>query len=348
MSAVLHVVVPGDIEARTGGYGYDRRLMAELRLLGWDVRHVALPSLALDNARDAEVEAASALAALPDGDLVLVDGLAYALMPKTAAAEARRLRLVALVHHPLALETGLDPALAAELRDSEVQALAEALAVVVTSPATAETLVAAFGVPRARLTVAPPGTDRAPAREPPAGPPLVLSVGSLIPRKGYDVLIDALALLADLDWRCRIVGGDSIDPAWGAALRERAARHGLGERVVFVGGVADPSAEYAGAHVFALPSRYEGYGMVFAEAMAHGLPIIAARAGAVPDVVPETAGILVPQDDPTQLAAALRRLLSSDAERAAFARGARQAAELLPSWRDTASLVAGALNETAR
>lgn len=87
--------------------------------------------------------------------------------------------------------------------------------------------------------------------------------------------------------------------------------------------------------------------MVFAEALAAGLPVIATRAGAVPDVVPESAGILVPADDPAALSEALRRLLTHDELRRQLQAGARSTAATLPDWRDTARQVAQ-LIETVR
>src|SRR6516164_4631317 len=106
----LCFAIPGDIETLTGGYAYDRLLIAALRELGWNIRHLALgPSFPFPDAEDLSL-AARAFAALAAGSLVLVDGLAFGAMPAIAAAEGKRLRLVALLHHPLAEETGLGAA----------------------------------------------------------------------------------------------------------------------------------------------------------------------------------------------------------------------------------------------
>jgi glycosyltransferase involved in cell wall biosynthesis len=171
----------------------------------------------------------------------------------------------------------------------------------------------------------------------------------LVPRKGYDVLIAALAQITELPWRLLIVGDNARSPQTAAELTQQIARLHLVGRVSLSGAVSTEELAklYACANVFALPSRFEGYGMAFAEAMAHGLPVIGTTAGAIPDTVPAGAGILVPPDDADALAAALRRLIASGEERAALAAGARAAAANLPTWKDSAGLFAQVLDAFA-
>jgi glycosyltransferase involved in cell wall biosynthesis len=259
-------------------------------------------------------------------------------------------QLIGLVHHPLALESGLTATEAVALRDSERAALSFARHVVATSAATARILAADFGVPSGRLTVVEPGTDGVtlPAREGGATVSL-LAVGSVVPRKGYDVLVAALARLADLPWRVVIVGDRQRSPETARSLDADIARLGLADRVRFTGAVASEclTQHYAAADLFVLPSRFEGYGMAFAEAIAHGLPVIGTTAGAIPDTVPAVAGVLVPPDDVDALATALRRLIESPQERKRLADGARAAALRFPSWRAQAALFASVLAQLA-
>ncbi|MFN7104014.1 MAG: glycosyltransferase family 4 protein [Pseudorhizobium sp.] len=345
MSTTLHFAYPGELQTRTGGYGYDRRVIGALEDLGWDVKLVPLgdsfpvcPDLA---------HAESTLAAVPDGSILIVDGLAFGVLDEVAQALGQRLRLFALVHHPLALETGLSEPAKTEMARRERAALACTRGVVVTSAATARELVGNFGVASTDIVTALPGTDPVPLATGSGDVPCILSVGSLTRRKGHDVLIAALATSVDLSWTCRIVGSRNLDVAVTDELERQILTLGLQDRVTLVGEVEDVQAEFAGADIFALASRYEGYGMVFAEALAHGLPIIGCAAGAVPEVVPAAAGILVAPDSPEEFATALRRLLDEPQTREAMADGAARAGAALPSWRDTAATIAQFLESRA-
>jgi glycosyltransferase involved in cell wall biosynthesis len=342
---MLHFAYPGDLQTRTGGYGYDRRVIGALGDLGWDVKLVPLGEGF--PARPDLAHADSVLAAVPDDSILMVDGLAFGVLDRVAETLGQRVRLFALVHHPLALETGLSEQAKAELTTRERAALARTRGVVVTSAATARELVANFGVASADIVTALPGTDPVPRATGSSDVPCILSVGSLTRRKGHDVLIAALATLRDLSWTCRIVGSRDLDADVADALEQLIQTLQLHDRVTLVGEVEDVQAEFAGADIFALASRYEGYGMVFAEALAHGLPIVGCAAGAVPEVVPAAAGILVAPDSPEEFAAELRRLLDEPQTRKAMADGAADAGAALPSWRDTAATIAHFLESRA-
>ncbi|MGM0631573.1 MAG: glycosyltransferase family 4 protein [Pseudomonadota bacterium] len=344
-ATTLYFAYPGRLDTPTGGYHYDRRLIDGMREVGLDVQPTALPEGFPFPDESARRGARKTLATLPDDAIVMIDGLALGVLDDVAEAEARRLRLIALCHHPLALESGLDASQQRAFRASEQRALQFTRAVVVTSDHTARILTAEYGVPMDCIVVARPGTERVPFSPCDGAPPQLLTVASLTRRKAHDVLIDALALVPHLPWQARFVGGTGFDPAWAAALQDRVNRARLQDRIRLVGAVDDLQTEYRQADLFVLPSRFEGYGMVFAEALAAGLPVIAARAGAVPDVVPDTAGLLVPPDDPKALGEAIRSLLTRESLRRELQAGARRAAATLPTWSDSARRVAQLIDE---
>ena len=342
--------IPGDLDTPTGGYIYDKRMIAELRDLGWRPEVLNLGD-GFPRPNALTLAAAKAhLSDVPKGRPMVIDGLAFGVLPDAAQALRETHPLIALVHHPLALETGVTPQDAVTLRASERAALACTRGVIVTSPATAGTLAADYGVSAEHITVAPPGTDRPKVvRRNSAGSPMLLAVGAVVPRKGYDVLVEALARLLDLPWRLTIVGDCSRDSATTARLRADIERHRLGPRVTIEDAIpADRlGALYSSSDLFVLPSRYEGFGMAYAEAIAYGLPVIGTTAGAIPDTVPAAAGVLVPPDDIAALAAALRRLIEQPAEREKLAAGARAAAAELPTWRGSAELFSKAIERAS-
>lgn len=344
----IYFAYPGELDTPTGGYRYDRRLIAELGRMGIEVKTLSLPHCAPLPNPQSLMSVAQTLAALPDQSVVVIDGLAFAVLDDLAIAEAKRLKLVALCHHPLALEAGLDETQRLSLLESERRALASARATIVTSEHTRRILIEQFAVPQESIVVACPGTDPVPFASCSGDPVRLLTVASLTRRKGHDVLIESLAALADLPWKARFVGSGDFDPPWADSLRTRVRDLGLSERICFAGTVENIKAEYQRADLFALPSRFEGYGMAFAEAIAAGVPVVAARTGAVPDVVPEQAGLLVPVDDTIALTEALRQFLSDAALRHRLQDGARKTDSNLHRWPDTAAIVAGKLEELAR
>jgi glycosyltransferase involved in cell wall biosynthesis len=342
--------VPGDLDTPTGGYAYDRRMIAELRALGWRPEVMSLGDGFPYPTALTRAAAHAHLSDVPKGRPIVIDGLALGVLPEAAQALGATHPLIAMVHHPLALESGVSAAQAALLRDSERAALSHVRAVVANSVSTARALVADYAVPADRITVAPPGTDRPPLA-PRRGAAAVdlLAVGALVPRKGYDLLIEALAGLIDLPWRLTIVGDCGRDPATAARLRADIERHRLAPRVAIEDSVPGQRlAElYASSDLFVLPSRYEGFGMAYAEAIAYGLPVIGTTAGAIPDTVPAQAGILIPPDDASALAATLRYLMENSSAREKLAAGARAAAADLPTWRGSAELFSQAIERAS-
>jgi glycosyltransferase involved in cell wall biosynthesis len=346
----LVFAVPGSLDTPTGGYAYDRRMIVEMKRLGWSVEVLDLGNEFPRPSPSARAAARTKLAAVPPATPIVIDGLAFGVLPDVGVALADTRRLIALVHHPLALESGLSVEEAQALRASERAALAHARHTVTTSPAVARVLTSDYAVAPERLTIAPPGTDKAAQAQGAGGSTVaLLAVGAVVPRKGYDVLVAALAELADLPWRLTIAGDRTRDPATTAQIERDIARRKLSDRVTLAGAVSDDCLEalYLGADLFVLPSRYEGYGMGFAEAIAHGLPVIGTTAGAIPDTVPAGTGLLVPPDDASALAAALRRLIADAEERGRLKAAARAAAARLPTWPESAALFARAIEAAA-
>jgi glycosyltransferase involved in cell wall biosynthesis len=291
------------------------------------------------------------LLSLPPGALVLVDGLAFGAMPELAAELATRLRLVALVHHPLGLETGLEPATASAWLARERAALRHALRVVVTSAVTRDTLVAELDVAPGAITVAVPGTDPAPlAAGSRDGPPSMLAVGSVILRKDFLTLVRSVARIADLPWRLRIVGSLQRDPAEAARLAALIEAAGLEARIRLAGELPadDLAAAYDAADLVVSSSRYEGFGMALAEALARGLPIVAAHGGAVGSWLPAEAVLLVEPGSAEALAAALRGVLGDRDRLDALRAGATRARDRLTRWPETARVVSAMLHEVLR
>jgi glycosyltransferase involved in cell wall biosynthesis len=333
--------IPGDIDLPTGGYIYDRRVLALLPRSGVAVRHLQLPaSFPAPTAVDL-AETDRQLSALPADAPVLIDGLAYGAMPADLVARVRA-PIVALVHHPLCLEAGLSPSRQLQLKHSETAALAFARRVVATSPTTARTLAADFAVPADRITVAEPGTDPAPRAAGTGNPLQLLAVGSVVPRKAYDLLVRALGALADRDWRLAIAGPTDRSPQALAALETALSQTGLDRRVALLGAVGqDKLADlYARADIFVMASLLEGYGMVLGEAMARGLPIVCTTGGAAAETAPDAAAIKVPPGDQAALSAAIGCLIDDPGRRARLAEASWTAGQRLPRWHDTAGRIA--------
>ena len=339
-------IVPGPIDQVTGGYIFDRRLVEAFRASGREVRVIELPGQFPLADEQARLSASDSLAALPDRALVVIDGLALPAFDEALAAHGSRLRVVGFVHHPLSLETGLDDVARDRMAAIEARLWSMLAGIVCPSRDSADA-VARAGIPRTRIEVTPPGTDvssiigarlsvgegRVLGDE---SPVRLLAVGTLVPRKAHALLLEALAELpSSLDWRLDCIGSLERSVATVEQVRALIRDRNLGGRVTLHGEVIESVRDqaYALADIFVLPSYHEGYGMVFAEAMAWGLPIIATTGGAIPETVPAEAGRLVTPGDRSALVAALSELISEKALRARMSSAARVAARSLPDWR---------------
>jgi len=352
----IDFVVPGDIQTPTGGYIYDREILAGLTERGWRVAVHQLDASFPAPTPAALRAARAAFAGIGNGSVVVIDGLALPGLDRLLADEAHRLKLVALVHHPVALETGLDPLQAERYGALERSALGYVQRVITTSQWTARTL-AADGVPIAQLRVVEPGVDRRKTRgssDPknaaiPGAPQDLLNllcVGTLTPRKGHAVLLEALNEIRDRHWHLTCAGSLLRDAPTVAGIQHQIDRLSLRKRVSLLGDLDRDALErqYARADVFVLPSYLEGYGMALAEAVAFGLPVITTTAGAIPETVPANAGIFVAPGDSRALAKALASVIDDSARRAALAANARAARASLPTWASAATKFAAALD----
>lgn len=331
--------IPGDATQKTGGYIYEYELLQALRRNGREMRHIELGAGFPNPSAEEMAAAITAMAALPPDMPLIIDGLVFGSID-TAGLRTINAPIIAMIHHPLGLETGLSRAQSQFLLQREADNLKLADAVLVPSPHTARILVQQFEVPEHKITIALPGFRAAEPIHRPQSPPLILSVGLLAERKGHDVLVASLGQIRDLRWQAMIVG-KTHDPAVEIALRRQIGELGLGDRVALTGLLADDAVieRYREATLFALATRYEGYGIVLGEAMLHGLPIVTCRTGAVPDTVAAGAGILVPVDDVGAFAQALRSVLTDDTARETMSKHSAQAGQKLPSWDETEKVV---------
>ena len=330
---------PGELDTPTGGYIYDRRIIDGLQRLGWQVELLRLGPGFPYPSQQTRNEAAELLKAIAPDTLIVIDGLALGVLPEAVAVCANTHPVIALVHHPLAYESGLSLEQAQVFLKTENQALSHVAQIIVTGPATARDLTQSFGVDPKSVEVVCPGTARAPQAQGSGSQILhLLSVGTVTPRKGFDVLLAALQPLADLPWTLSIAGDLSRDEQAPLRLQHDITRYGFEDRVHLLGVVDDVQLEalYRTSDIFVLASLFEGYGMAYAEALARGLPVIGTTGGAIPDTVPSGAGLLVPPGDVKSLTQALRSVMHDAALRAQLSLGARKAAALQPTWDQSA------------
>ena len=341
----ISLIVPAPFDTVSGGYGYDRRIVAELRAAGHRVDVVELSGafpLADETARDA---ACTAWDRVPDSTKPVIDGLALTAFRGMDDALAARMA-VGLIHHPVSLETGLDEVSAAASMQTEHRLFSRLSRLIVTSDTTAATLTERFHQASGRIHTVVPGTDEAARCTGSGGSTCrVLSVGNLIPRKGHDLLLRAFARLFDLDWHLTIVGSPAWNPPHAHGLRALAEELGLTQRVRFAGELVGEAldAEWQRADLFALATHYEGYGMAIAEALKRGLPVVVTAGGAAGKLIPPEAGCVCPSGDRDQISKSLRRLIFAADLRREMADQAWQIGQTLPSWLAQARLFAEAL-----
>jgi len=328
--------IPGDKDRRTGGFIYEATVLRVLNELGCATQHMILPDSFPDPTAADMQTTLDRLRSVPPTCPIILDGLVFGSIDPAGLATVQA-PVIAMIHHPLGLETGLDAERAKMLRQNETAALKHTDHVIVPSPHTADILISEFDADPDKITIAPPGFDRpeivSDAASTKIDPPLILSVGLLAPRKGHDVLLDALSHITNVSWQAEIVG-KTHDAETRDALIGQIDRLDLSQRVHLSGELeqAQLDTRFRSASVFALATRYEGYGMVLSEAMLYGLPVVSCSVGAVPETVGD-AGILVPVNDAQAFAKGLHLALKNQDE---FTAKSIAMAETLPTWTDTA------------
>lgn len=351
----MHItyITVGNTERRTGGYRYHARVWEGLRERGVSVTEIVASGATVAE----QAVAADSLGArvpLDRSDVVIADVLARAACAPWIEGWRAARPLVGMVHE-LPSVAAPDSPTAPRDRMWEAHLLRRADRLITVS-ADGKAILEARGVPAARIAVVPPGCDRLPpgehagrSRARSAECVHALCVAQWIPRKGIVTLVEAWARHARPGAILELIGEMDADPAYTAAVRAALVAAPAGS-VVVSGAVDDAAlaAAYRRADLFVLPSRYEGYGMVYAEALASGLPVIACAVGPVPDLVGAGAGLFVPPDDVDALAAALDELLGDAARRTAFAAGAWERAHALPRWDDTIDGFLRAVRDTIR
>ena len=345
----VEFLVPGDPQQNTGGYRYVRKLVEALCDGGCMARVSGLPGqfprpdTVARNAMDER------LASVPDGTSVVLDGLAMGGLPEILEKHSHRLNLLALVHHPLADETGISEADRQRFLESEKRALGFVKGVITTSQHTA-TRLADYDVPAEAIRVAEPGVAR--ANNPKAriessekNGPRILCVAHLSPRKAQHQLVEALEHMKAPPWHCKLAGSDTRDPEYSQQVRQAIADVGLEDRIELVGEVDESGLAdmYSQADFFVLPSLYEGYGMVIDEALAEGLPVISSDGGALANTSARPGVVQYCAGDVRALEARIRNWLEHPDQLDHSRRLAARESRRIRSWADTARDVSEAL-----
>jgi glycosyltransferase involved in cell wall biosynthesis len=345
MSRHVVFVVPGSLDSRTGGYIYDRHIVEGLRAMKWSVFVQTLDASFPYPTRSAVAQAAESFAALPPGTVTVVDSLALGAIPEVIERHAARLRIVALVHLPLASDVGIDLDAAARFATGERRALSVVSLVVVTGRATVA-LLAGYEVPPSRVVVIEPGTRPAPlARGSGESRFAMLCVATLNQGKGHEDLMRALAALSSRHWQLTCAGSLTRHPPTVARVRAIIRECRLDDHVLLAGELGDDALEacYERSDLFVLATLRETYGMAVAEALARGLPVVSTLTGAIPDLVGTDAGLLVPPGDVPALTDALSRFVNDQDLRSRLAGGARRVRQTLPNWEIAVAKMAAAL-----
>lgn len=360
----MHVglVVEGDLEQTSGGYRYDRKLVSFLEARGDEVDVISLPARP-DDARETVLEKDFAAPELDPAirerldrpyDVLLQDELCHPTLVEHNTHLERPGAVVALVHLLRTPDpTGDD----SRVRERERRYLESVDAAVCTSAYTRDRTAALTESVLPTLVAPPAGRHedavlaasavRERAR---ADPFRIAFVGNVVPRKNVTTLLEALARLGegDRDWRTTVVGSLEADPAYARTVRERASALGVDDRVTITGRVETAALEsiLERSHALAVPARYEGFGMVYLEAMEYGVVPIASGVGGASEFVADGRnGFVVDPTDPNRLADRISALAADRDRLAALGAGALETAAAHPAWAETLGSVRAFLRQ---
>lgn len=333
-------IIPGDINLPTGGYRYDKAILEQWKNAGIEYELISLEGNYPFPSEEEKLLAMKQVNGLASADIAVIDGLAGGVLPEFIKNLSAHMPVVSLLHHPLCLENGLEYETAKALEVSEQESLKSVSHVITTSDETRYMVNTLFGIPLEEISSVLPGVNRERMAIGSGRPQKnLLCVGSIIERKGHKTLIQALSHLSHLNWHLDCVGAMDFDVELAQEIKALITKHELTDRVTLHGSVTDEavSEAYHKADLFVLPSLYEGYGMVYAEAIVRGLPVIGTTAGAIPDTVPETCGMLVEPGNSKALAKAIEEMLSSAEVLESYKQGAIKAEPSFPTWQQSAN-----------
>jgi glycosyltransferase involved in cell wall biosynthesis len=346
------LVIYGSLETRSGGYLYDKKLVEYLRQQGDTVEIVSLPwnAYPCQLAYNLSPTLRRCFSKL-DVDILLQDELNHPSLVGINRSYKRKTNylLVSIVHHLRSNEE--HPQLLLWLyRWIETSYLHTVDAFIFNSQATRSEVERLVGKGK-RGVVATPAGDRfgtglgearIAARTQQAGPLRLLFLGNVIRRKGLHTLLAALAHMREEDWVLRVAGRREIDPAYTREMEELVQSEGISGRVLFLGETPDPElvSLLQTSHVLVVPSSYEGFGIVYLEAMAYGVVPVASSAGGGAEIIQDKKnGLLVEPDDSVTLESQLRQLCRNRNSLLALALSARRRFAEFPSWEQTVAQI---------
>ena len=343
-------IIPGDINLPTGGYRYDREIISAWQLSGINVELISIQGdYPFPNPEELKL-ALETVRKLPHANVAVVDGLLGGSAPEFIQKLSEKMPVAALIHHPLCLENGLNEKTANSLEDSEKQGLKFTSRIITTSPTTRKTVAELFKLHENQIHTVLPGVERGTQSTGSQSACLnLLCVGSVIERKGHKHLLLALEMIKHLDWQLDCIGSTAFDETLFSELQALCKQNELDAKVRFHGDVSEDvlNSFYKRADLFVLPSLFEGYGMAYAEAIVRGIPVIGTTAGAIPETVPSTCGVLVEPSNVNALAKALESLICDDVLRTQYRNGTLAAEPDFPTWQSSAKQFAEILKEIA-